>query len=282
MIDAVIVFGTGVSGPNPIIQQLPDGRLLGAAGNLSARSQGAADPPPPPGLSPPRGVPPLANSSRARIWGNQSHKMEILVFYKHWQRDADTRGGFGHRARAHGCAPGSGSGFGMLHLAPIPSPGYVPLCHSRRHLLLRKLGSSPFGGGGLRSCRPMRAAGTRVPPQPEVVHGERGFVCPALGVLLHPPVLREGWSGVPGTPAMGDTSLGGTVSSSKGTCATRAALWPGAGTGSSHAAEPDLELAPLGPCCEFGSIWGHFCSSCSCHHPRRLAGRRSRAVPWAT
>lgn len=103
--------------------------------------------PPPPGLSPPSWVPPLTSSIRARTWGNQSHKMGILVFYKHWQRDADTRGGFGHRARARGCAPRSGSGFGMLHLAPIPSPGYVPLCHSRRHLLLQKLGSSPHGGG---------------------------------------------------------------------------------------------------------------------------------------
>lgn len=281
MIDAVIVFGTGVSGPNPIIQQLPDGRLLGAAGNPSARSQGAADPPPPPGLSPPRGVPPLANSSRARIWGNQSHKMGILVFYKRWQRDVDTRGDLGTEPVPAVVLPGAGLVLGSCTLHPSPPRG-MPHCVTPGGISYSEnWGRAPLGGG-LRSCRPMRAVGTRVPPQPEVVHGERGFVCPALGVLLHPAMLREGWSGVPGTPAMGDTSLGGTVSSSKGTCATRAALWPGAGTGSSHAAEPDLELAPLGPCCEFGSIWGHFCSSCSCHHPRRLAGRRSRAVPWAT
>lgn len=163
-----------------------------------------------------------------------------------------------------------------------PLPGVCPTVSLQEASPAPKTGVEPPWGGGLRSCRPMRAAGTRVPPQPEVVHRERGFMCTAPGVLLHPPVLREGWSGVPSTPAMGDTSLGGTVSSSKGTCATRAALWPGAGTGSGHAAEPDLELAPLGPCCEFGSIWGNFCPSCSCHHPRCLAGRRSRAVPWAT
>lgn len=79
-------------------------------------------------------------------------------------------------------------------------PGHIPLRRSRRHLLRRKLGSSPRGGGGLRSRRPTRAAGSRVPPQPEVTRGERGFVRPAPGALLHPPVLRQVCGGVPEAP----------------------------------------------------------------------------------
>lgn len=112
--------------------------------------------------------------------------------------------------------PGAGLVLGCCTLHPSPPRG-MPHCVTPGGISCSEnWGRAPVGGG-LRSCRPMRAAGTRVPPQPEVVHRERGFMCTAPGVLLHPPVLREGWSGVPSTPAMGDTSLGGTVSSSKGT-----------------------------------------------------------------
>lgn len=266
VIDAVIVVGTGVSGPNPVIQQLPDRRLINAVGNPSARSRGAAGPGAGTGLSPPGGCP---RSTR----GNGSRKMEILVFYKRRRRDPgnllSTQRGFvaaGSRAfkaqgvkQQHGGTPGlcaararscgscsrcgaaarariwprslrpwlcSWERVWLQDAAPCTHllPGHIPLRRSRRHLLRRKLGSSPRGGG----FKVTETHACRGQPRPSPARGDawgEGLRAPGSGGAFTPTRAQASvGQGPRGTPEVGDASLGGTVSSSKGTCATPAEL----------------------------------------------------------